>query len=128
MLKKIPYKELGRYLAIGVVAASIEWSFFYFFTESGWGLLTGFYAAFAIATLIHYFLSIRFVFTERKFSIRQEIVFVFLIAGVGLLINTATLLVCVNLFILNKMVAKIIATGTAFSWNYLARRQFVFKQ
>jgi len=118
-------KQFVKYSAIGLLAASIEWTIF-FFLKAEFQYHVAFLIAFAIATTIHYFLTVKLVFTNSKFRQHQEIMFIFFVAGVGLIINTAALTFFVQIFDLDKMIAKILATGTAFIWNYLARKHFVF--
>lgn len=108
-----------------MLAASVEWVIFYFLQsriQYNWAFLI----AFAIATTFHYFLTIRLVFTNSKFRQHQEIMFIFLVAGVGLLINAAALNFFIQIFKIGNMPSKVMATGTAFIWNYLARKHFVF--
>ncbi|MCA0445057.1 MAG: GtrA family protein [Bacteroidetes bacterium] len=118
-------KQFAKYSAIGLFAALIEWTLFYFL-KTHFQYNIAFLIAFTVATTIHYFLTIRLVFTNSKFRQHQEIMFVILVAGVGLIINTIALNFFIQIFDLDKMVSKILATGTAFLWNYLARKHLVF--
>ena len=83
--------------------------------------------SFVAATLVNYFLSVRFVFVSgARFARRWEVVLVFLVSGVGLAINQMILAACVELGGFGLLFAKLTATGVVFFWNYLARRLFVF--
>ncbi|NUQ81380.1 MAG: GtrA family protein [Bacteroidetes bacterium] len=109
-----------------MVAAGVEWVLFYFLLQTHLQYLLAFLMAFAVSTTFHYYLTIRFVFTESRFMRRQEITMVFVVAAIGLAINTISLMVFVQFFLFEKMFSKVLATGTAFSWNYLARKHLVF--
>ena len=119
---------LGRYFLVGGAAACVDIGLFLAFAK-GLGLpyLRVAAASFVIATLVNYVLSVRFVFRSgQRFGRRWEIALVYLVSGVGLAINQAILFMCVEWMHLGLLLAKLAATGTVFSWNYLARRFFVF--
>lgn len=83
--------------------------------------------SFVVATLVNYLLSVRFVFVSgQRFSKRWEVVLVYVVSGIGLALNQAILMLCVEVGHLGLLPAKLIATGTVFFWNYFARRVFVF--
>jgi putative flippase GtrA len=82
---------------------------------------------FVIATLVNYWLSVRFVFVSgKRFTRRWEVVLVFAVSAVGLALNQAILLVCIDGWGFPLLAAKVTATGIVFFWNYVARRHFVF--
>jgi putative flippase GtrA len=119
---------LGRYFVVGGAAACVDIGLFLLFAK-GLGLpyLRVAAATFLVATLVNYLLSVRFVFRSgQRFRRRWEIALVYLVSGVGLALNQAILFVCVEMFHLGLVLAKLTATGTVFFWNYLARRFFVF--
>lgn len=113
---------------VGGVSACVDIGLFLAFAQ-GLGLpyLRVAAASFIIATLVNYFLSVRFVFASgQRFARRWEIVMVYLVSGVGLALNQAILFLCVEMVQLGLLLSKLMATGTVFFWNYLARRFFVF--
>lgn len=119
---------LARYFVVGGVSACVDIGLFLAFAQ-GLGLpyLRVAAASFIIATLVNYFLSVRFVFASgQRFARRWEIVMVYLVSGVGLALNQAILFLCVEMVHLGLLLSKLTATGTVFFWNYLARRFFVF--
>ena len=82
---------------------------------------------FIVATLVNYFLSVRFVFVSGvRFRKRWEIVLVFVVSAIGLAINQAILAAGVEVLSLALLPSKLLATGVVFFWNYFARRVFVF--
>ncbi len=119
---------VARYFVVGGVSACVDIGLFLAFAQ-GLGLpyLRVAAASFVIATLVNYFLSVRFVFASgQRFGRRWEIAMVYLVSGVGLALNQAILFLCVEVAYLGLLLSKLTATGTVFFWNYLARRLLVF--
>jgi len=118
-----------RYFFVGAAAAIVDFSVFA-------TLVTGFglpwfpvaLLSFALATAVNYLLSIRHVFQSgARFSRRTEITLVFLVSGIGMLINQSILWVLIEIVMINMLIAKVLATGVVFFWNYGIRHGFVFK-
>jgi putative flippase GtrA len=85
--------------------------------------------SFILINLVHYALSIRFVFESgARFAKHQEVLLTFLASGVGLLVNQLSLYVLVRFLGLGVLIAKIGAIGTTFFWNYVARQNFIFRK
>ena len=121
-------KSVSRYFLVGGAAAAVDVGLFMLFAQ-GLGLpyLRVAAATFVLATLVNYFLSVRFVFVSGlRFRRRWEIALVFAVSAVGLLVNQAILWACVELGGFGLLGAKLAATAVVFSWNYLARRHIVF--
>jgi putative flippase GtrA len=121
-------RGLGRYFIVGGVAACVDIGLFLLFAKHlGLPYLRVATASFVLATLVNYYLSVRFVFVSgQRFRRRWEVAMVFLVSAVGLALNAAILWVCVELGRLDLLLAKVTATGVVFFWNYFARRIFVF--
>ena len=113
---------------MGGAAACVDIGLFMLFAQGlGWPYLRVAAGSFVAATLVNYFLSVRFVFVSgARFAKRWEIVLVFAVSAVGLAINQMILAACVELGGFPLLLAKLTATGVVFFWNYLARRRFVF--
>jgi putative flippase GtrA len=85
--------------------------------------------SFTLINLVHYALSIHFVFESgTRFGKHQEILLTFLTSVVGLLVNQLALYVLVSFLGLDVLIAKIGAIGTTFFWNYLVRQNFIFRK
>jgi putative flippase GtrA len=119
-----------RYFIIGAVSAAMEFALFAILIKSfGVRWYYANVASFTIVALVHYVLSIRFVFESgSRFAKHQEILLAFLASCVGLLVNQLALYVLVALLGLNVLIAKIGAIGTTFFWNYIARQSFIFRK
>jgi putative flippase GtrA len=85
-------------------------------------------ATFILATLVNYLLSVRFVFASgQRFGKGWEITLVYVVSAIGLALNQVILSVAVETVGLGLLSSKLVATGTVFFWNYLARRLFIFR-
>ena len=121
-------KAVARYFVVGGIATIVDVGLFMVFAQ-GLGLpyLRVAACTFVVATLVNYLLSVRMVFVSGlRFGRRQEIALVFLVSGVGLALNQAILFAAVEFGGMALLVSKLTATAIVFSWNYLARRHFVF--
>jgi putative flippase GtrA len=125
---KLFARALARYFVVGGIAAAIDIGLFVLFAQHfGMPYLRVAAASFVVATLVNYWLSIRFVFVSgQRFRRRWEMALVFAVSLVGLAINAAILWLCVESGHFNLLFAKLTATGTVFFWNFLARRILVF--
>jgi putative flippase GtrA len=84
-------------------------------------------ASFLVATLVNYWLSIRFVFVSgQRFRRRYEMALVFAVSLAGLALNASILWMCVEHGQFPLLLAKLTATGVVFFWNFLARRILIF--
>lgn len=120
--------NLLRYGFVGGCAAVVDFALFA--TLSLGAGVPWFFAAtvsLLVATAVNYFLSIRIVFESgARFSRRTEWAAVLGVSACGLVLNQAILWVFIENAGTNILVAKVIATGCVFIWNYGIRRYFVF--
>lgn len=82
--------------------------------------------SFLLATALNYFLSVRYVFGTARHSASRTVALIYIASAVGLAFNLGILSICIATFGLNAMLAKIIATGIVFAWNFSARYFYVF--
>lgn len=120
--------KVVRYFFVGGIAALVDFGSFVFLIEVfrlGW-----FWAAligFVLATAVNYLLSVRHVFESGiRFSRRHEVALVFLVSALGLLLNQTMLYLLIDQQGLNVFLAKVLAMGVVFVWNFTARSRFVF--
>ena len=119
--------KLIRYAFAGGTAAVTDWLLYGF----GVYYLQIHYfpsacVAFIVATAVNYAISIHYVFRPGRHSRRREILLVYMISAVGLVLNLGILTILIELVSMNAMIAKILATGAVFSWNFTARHLWVF--
>jgi putative flippase GtrA len=113
---------------VGGVCALVDLGLFMLFAQvMGYPYLRVSAGSFVIATLLNYFLSVRYVFVSGlRFRRRYEMALVFLVSAIGLGLNQLILALCVEEVGFNLFFSKVTATGCVFFWNYFARRVLVF--
>ena len=123
--------KIARYFLVGGASAAVDFALFGILLLI-LGTPSWFVAAlvsFVAATAFNYVLSIRTVFSQGvRFAMRHEIILVFLASLVGLAINQFALWLAYQVAGWNVLIAKCIATGTAFLWNFSARNSFIFRE
>lgn len=125
-----PSVTILRYMLVGGFAGSVDLALFALLVK-GFGLPWFGCAAltFCIATTINYLLSIRFVFDSgARFRRHHEVALIFVVSAIGLAIHQSALWLLVQADLPDILVAKLLASATAFAWNYSARRYFVFRR
>ena len=122
--------RLLKYFFVGTAAAAIDIGLFIIFASYlGWAWLPVSIVTFCLATLVNYFLSIKFVFesgSRHKKCI--EIIGVFMVSGLALVMNQVVLYLLIELLGWHLIISKISATITVFFWNYLGRSRIIFKK
>lgn len=121
---------VARYFVVGGCCAAIDLAIFAGLT-AGLGVhwFSSALFSFLIATTVNYRLSIAFVFDQgARFSQRREIGLVFLASAIGLGFNQLALWIGYAWLGIDLYVAKILATGAVFFWNYGARRFYIFRR
>jgi putative flippase GtrA len=122
-------KRLASYLLVGSIAATFDFAFFLTFsTWLGVNYLVVGGSGFVLATLINYWLSVHRVFESgSRFNRQAEIMVVYAVSLIGLMIHATILIIAVEVFSLFGPVAKILATGSVFFWNFGVRNYYVFR-
>ena len=117
-----------RYLLAAIAGAVVDFSLFALLIyQFGVGYLWAGVAGFFCATFANYLVSIRLVFSSgTRFSRLHELVLVYAVSATGLVWHQMILYACVEYQGMHVMLAKVVAVGSVFSWNYLLRRHFVF--
>ena len=122
--------KLIRYFGVGGASALIDFAVFALLVNilgrAEWFAAAA--ASFVVATAFNYVLSVRLVFSAgARFSRGTEILLVFAASLGGLALNQATIWLCYQMAGWNLWLAKVIATGSAFLWNFAARNSFIFR-
>jgi putative flippase GtrA len=118
--------QLGLYLIVGAISFFIDVGGFVIQRLCKLPILTASVLSFITATLVNYLLCCGFIFRSGRFSRPEEIVRLFIIALVGLGLNSAVVLLLTQILEFNPTLAKILAVLPVFAWNYLGRRTMVF--
>jgi len=118
-----------KYACVGGIAACVDIGFFALFAkllEYSYLWIAAF--GFLLATWVNYHLSIIFVFADQRRKRATEIGLVYLVSLLGLGLNQVILFWCVEKAEGELMISKLIATGSVFIWNYLARKYYIFAE
>lgn len=118
-----------RYLIAGGCAALVDWLLYYLAVVFlSFHYLLAAIISFIAATALNYYLSKVWVFVGNgRFKRITEISLVYLISAAGLLINILSLSLLIEIYAINFLWSKIIATAVVFIWNFTMRKYFVFK-
>ncbi len=116
------------YVFVGGVAFVIDFAALWFFTDMmGINYLYSAVIGFILGLLVNYFLSIYWVFGERKVkSARKEFIIFTVIGIIGLGVNELILWFFTDVRGVYYLHSKIIATGIVFIWNFVARKVVLF--
>jgi len=123
--------KVARYFVVGAMSAAVDFGLFglllWALGKANWFAAAA--ASFVVATAFNYALSIRMVFSSGvRFGRGHEVMLVFLVSAVGLVVNQSVIWLFYQIAGWNIWIAKCIATGTAFLWNYTARNSFIFRE
>ena len=122
--------DIIRYFFVGGTAALTDLIIFFVFAkvlEFNYVLITIF--GFIVATFVNYLLSIKFVFNSGiRFLPIVEILMVYVISSIGLIVHIIVLYLSIETFQFEKMISKLIAITSAFMFNFLLRKYYVFKK
>ena len=118
-----------KYLLVGGASALTDWALFAFilYALEFHYLLAG-ALSFTIVTAANYYMSAKFVFGTGRRSLRQRVTLLYVVSIVGLFFNLGLLTLGIDLLELHPMVAKILATGIVFGWNFSLRYYFIFQR
>jgi putative flippase GtrA len=123
-------REAVRYLLASGCALFVDVGLLWVLVQYySWWYLAAATTSFLSGIAVVYVLSVTLVFNHRRLSDRRvEFLSFSAIGGAGLAINAAVMLVAVKFFGVYYMVAKCIAAGFTFAFNFFARRQLLFVQ
>lgn len=121
--------KIIKYFIVGGIAALIDISFFFVFAKLfKFNYLAIATIGFIIATFANYILSINHVFQSSiRFGKQHEVMLVFIVSGIGLLINQLILVIMISMLSTEMLLSKICATASVFIWNFSVRHFYIFK-
>jgi putative flippase GtrA len=125
VLNKFLTAEFLRFMVVGVISAGIEFSLLFLFTmyiDYRFANIL----AFVVTNIFTFALTKRWVFTSSGNKVEEQKLFVICLGG-ALLVNHMVLWSLVEYVTLDMRVAKIIAIGVTVIWNFLTRKNIVFR-
>lgn len=127
---KITKLRVVRYLVVGGFAAIVDLSIFsylniYFGFDIFWASIT----SFIFAVIANYYMGILLAFDSKvRFKRHEEFMLVCLVSASGLIFNIGTTYLLFYFGGINAIIAKTVAAIPTFLWNYILRRNFIFKK
>ena len=127
-------KQLLSYFVVGGAAAIVEWvSFTVFVSLLGVPYLLATIIAFLLATTANWILGRMLTFKESAYKQKRtnEAVLVFFVSAIGLGFNMLLMYLFVDVIgmstSIQQTIAKVIATGIVFIWNFLSRKIWIYQ-
>lgn len=123
------YYQFTRFIIVGGFTASIDFLLLVLLVELFYiHYLVSSGIAFFVAVTINYYLSRRWVFWEGKYSSPVEFIGFFGTSGAGLAINQLVMWFFVETINFDYKLSKIISIAIVTIWNYLTKKNIVFKK
>jgi putative flippase GtrA len=121
--------KIARYFFVGAAAAAVDITLFGLLTMAlGLPWFPVAIVSFVAATAVNYHLSIRHVFSRGvRFAKHQKAILIYAVSGIGLAVNQGMLWLLIDKLFWHLLLAKVIATGVVFFWNYGSRCLFIFR-
>ncbi len=127
---KVLFQEFGRYFLASLLGLSVDASLLIFLTEVvGLHYLASATVSFLAGLGVVYWLSIKWVFSQRVWrDFKSEFLIFSLIGVAGLIINNTVLWFLTDKLGLYYLLSKVVAVGLVFNWNFFARKLSLFHQ
>jgi len=124
------FLQLFRYTFVGGIAFLFDISILYLLTEIfKFQYLFAAGISFVIGLIVNYFLSIKWVFSDRKIENKWlEFVLFGVIGFIGLCLNELFMWILTDIFLLYYLSSKIATTAIIFFCNFYARKIIVFSK
>lgn len=120
--------EAIKYAAVSACALMIDITVLFILVYYlSWWYVAAATMSFLVGLLVGYALSITLAFKYRRLEDpRIEFASFAGIGVIGVAINAAVISFCVNALGVHYLIAKCVAAGFTFVWNFIVRRQFLF--
>lgn len=123
------------YVFVGGIATVVEWLCYYFFDPIlHFNTYVAVALSFVFSTFANWLAGRLITFRNaRKQSLIKELMSVYGASVIGLLMNEGIMLIFLNVIFekqtdLEKMCAKVVATGIVFFWNYFIRTFIIYRK
>ena len=127
ILKKTVFTEALKYLLVGGLCTLLDFGLLYVITNfCGINYILSSMMSFMLGTVLNYYLCTIWIFKIRVIKKRQhELLYYFIITGVGLGVNTLLIWGFTYFFAFYFMLSKLLATFVTYWWNFGARKYFL---
>lgn len=122
-------KDFLLYVIVGGIATVVEWVFFAAFKDiCAWHYIVATVVAYIISTFANWAAGRLIMFKNTGQSLIKELVGIYTTSVMGLGMNVLIMWVAVDAIGIKKMIAKVIATGIVFFWNFFIRKFVIYKK
>lgn len=116
-----------RFAAVGGIATAIHYLILVVLVHAGnmnavWASSIGF----MVSAVCNYLLNYRYTF-QSDVEHRRAIIRFFVVAGVGLVLNSITMQIAIEYIHVHYLLAQVLATGLVLLWNFTGNRLWTFK-
>lgn len=122
------FKQFGKYFIVGGIAFVVDAGLLWVLTEyMKVHYVLSATLSFTAGLITNYFLSVIWVFIDRKYRSRMTEFFIFSIIGmIGLAINDFFLFLITEIVGIHYMISKMVIVLIVFLWNFFARKYILF--
>lgn len=120
--------HLGGFLVIGCITTCVDISLLWVFTDlCGLWYLVSAGLSYCTGALFSFGLNKSYNFKNASQNYVKQASAFLLIATSSLMVNLLIISLCVEVWSFNYLVAKVLATGVAFLWNYVGQSGVTFR-
>jgi putative flippase GtrA len=120
-------REFSGYGAASAVSLSVDMALLWLLVHAGLHYIAASTLSFTAGAVVAYWLSITLAFRQHRIRNRRVEFLGFIAIGVvGLTINISVIYTAVQFLGLHYMLAKVVACGFTFLFNFIVRRQLLF--
>jgi len=130
ILEKRVVRQFISYFFVGGTAALVEWFTFWVCNAPfGLGIYVSTIISFVCATTVNWLIARKTTFKKEAVHIKasKDVMPIFIISGVGLGLNLLLMWLISGTLGIYPLLAKIIATGIVFFWNFSMRKILVYR-
>lgn len=121
-------KQFLRFAGAGAIGTAVQYVVLIVLVQLEWlEAVAASFLGFVCGALVNYFLSHRYVFSS-SLPHREAIFKFFIVAVVGLGINTMIMAAGVHWLNLHYLLVQIIATGLVLAWNFAGNKSWTFRE
>lgn len=122
-------KQMVRYSISGSIAAMVDIGALFILTEfAGINYLISAAFSFCLGIITVYYLSIRWVFSNRRIAKKHHEFGIFIMIGViGLALNVFFIWILTEFAAIHYLISKIIANIFVYFWNFFNRKYILFR-
>jgi len=125
---KSTQNQLKAFIIVGLITVFFDYLILYLLTElAKISYLVSSGVGFILASILNYWLSVKFVFERGRFNNVMEFSVFLFFTLMGLSLNQALMFTLVDILIMHYIIAKAISLIVVTTFNFLSKKFIVFK-